>query len=409
MSYTVQELQNDAMRKVKCSESSDFLSLVNEASRKLLSKVDPLETKVTDYLEYGVFSGISRYYVPDDLKNKKIIDIRRQIGRTFLSDFAQTSNRTFDKYYSTAPGLVLNHFTIEHDRGRRYLRFSDTCQGKTLCITPCDDISNWNVYGSINNLTLDKFNRLQGNGSLRFDINSNTFGAIENISLVPMNLSDYQQVGSLILSMFSSKLHAIQSVKLIWGSSATDYYSFTVTAPHNYTDFVDEWQQLKFPFDKMTVVGTPNAEAISRIRIEFVTDGTPIYDMRIDSINAHIGQLYQITYYSDWIFRNPETLTFKERTDSLSDEIILDGDAYQILLTEVSILLSEEVRDDINQQTLFKQELKNMYDAFNQDHKSEYEVPIEYWYKSNPQIGRYGYGFGGGFYGNHGWYGGYYW
>lgn len=400
--YTIQQFQDDLMRKVKCEESSDFFGLIDEAIRNLLSKCDPLETKRTNYVEYGVFGNQSRYYVPEDLKNKRVIDIRKQVGRTYRDDYAQTSERTFDKYNSTSPYLIDNHFTIEHVNGRRYLRFADHEDCRVYCINSCDKISDWNTYGSITNLRIDNLNFTQGKGSLRFDIGTGTFGAIEWLSPAPINILKYKQIGSLFLSMYTNKIHDIQSIALKWGSSATDYYSFTITSPHNYIDFVEKWQQLKFPYDDMTVTGTPNDTAISNFRIEFNTTGVEISNVRIDSITINAATLYEIRYYSDWIIRNPQTLEFKSKPTSASDEIVLDSDGYELLLLEGSILLAEEVRKDEQEIARFERQLKDKYINFNQDHKSEYEKPIEYYYKrhlnGNDRYGYYGYGYGNGGY-----------
>ena len=108
MEYTVENLKSDIIRKIRCDESSNFLGAINEAARKMLTRIDPSETKRTAYIETAVFFRESRYMCPPDLKSKKVYDIRKQDTRGYWQDFGQLSNRQFDKYYSTNTSLRAN-------------------------------------------------------------------------------------------------------------------------------------------------------------------------------------------------------------------------------------------------------------------------------------------------------------
>ena len=417
--YTVEQLQSDIIRKLRCDESSNFLGAINEAARRMLTRIDPSETKRTSYIETAVFFRESRYMCPPDLKSKKVYDIRKQDTRAYWQDFAQTNNRQFDKYYSTNPRLALNSFTIENESGKKWIRFSDCMTPRSTVLNNCNSLSEngtWNTYGNVANLTIDKLQKYtaftdwqqspnNSTASLRFDLSSDsTTGALENIGISAVDLTDFSNVGAIFADMFTDKIQHIQTVKFTWGSSPTDYYSFTITAPHNWTDFYKGWNPLKFSFDTPTVVGTPDIKNITRIRFDFTTDGTPIYDVHIDNVTARAGQIYQLKYYSSYLFSNPQTLEWKQNTTDTSDVINLSFVAYNILLLEACKIVGQETQNSTVDWDIFNKQLEDEYSMYLTDNKSEYEQEISSYYRQLYGNGGYGYPYSQGYPGNGGWY-----
>lgn len=204
--------------------------------------------------------------------------------------------------------------------------------------------------------------------------------------------------------MFTDKIQHIQTVKFTWGSSPTDYYSFTITAPHNWTDFYKGWNPLKFSFDTPTVVGTPDIKNITRIRFDFTTDGTPIYDVHIDNVTARAGQIYQLKYYSSYLFSNPQTLEWKQNTTDTSDVINLSFVAYNILLLEACKIVGQETQNSTVDWDIFNKQLEDEYSMYLTDNKSEYEQEISSYYRQLYGNGGYGYPYSQGYPGYGGWY-----
>lgn len=421
MEYTVENLKSDIIRKIRCDESSNFLGAINEAARKMLTRIDPSETKRTTYIETAVFFRESRYMCPPDLKSKKVYDIRKQDTRGYWQDFGQLSNRQFDKYYSTNPWLALNSFTIENESGKKWIRFSDCMTPRNTVLNNCDSLSNngtWNVYGNVANLTIDKLQKYEAytnwqqtpnnsTSSLRFDLlDTGTTGALENINIKNVDLTDFYNVGAIFADLFTDKIQHIQTIKFTWGSSPTDYYSFTITAPHNWTDFYKGWNPLKFSFDTPVVVGNPDIKNITRIRFDFTTDGTPIYGVHLDNVTARAGQIYEIKYYSSALFSDPETKEWKEQATDLSDVINLSYVSYNILMLEACRIIAQETENSINDLKIFEQQLEDEYSAYLTDNKSEYEKPVSKYYRN--QFGNGGYGYGNGAFWGYPGFGGWY-
>lgn len=388
MPYTSGQLKADVSRKIHGAVSRSFFDSANEAARWLITTTDPYETKRRTYLEYGLFDNVNSYYLPIDCKDQKIIDIRRQINldnQWRWVSFANVSNRTFRKYENVQNGNgAYGTYTIEPLDNTKYILIKDRMQNTTLNINMMESLTEngtWNTFGSVNNLTVDGLNYLKGNGALRFDIDTNTSGAIEVTGQNSSDIAEYLQVGSLFFSLYLENPANLVNLTLKWGSSATDFYSFTVTAPHNSTNFLPGWNTIKIPFDGMNINGSPNPSAIVTERIEFQTTGQPLYNVRINNLVARKAVLYEILYYSSYLFSNEQTGDWQPETYDSADVINLSLTSYNLLMLKTAIIQAQEVKNsNVDVQTLTA-ELSQSLNSYLMDNKSEYIKPQENWYK----------------------------
>lgn len=387
--FTVQNLQADVSRKIHGQVSESFFGSVNEAARWLLGAIDPYETKRIAYLESALYDQISKYYLPVDVKDNRIIDIRKQqqtlLARTYRDDFTQISNRSFDKYNSTGSGVgAWRTFTMESLEGVKFIRINDNLPNTALTLQTCDNLSNngtWNIYGSVNTLTVDALNFLTGQGALQFNVDSGTFGALENADIQQIDLTDYVQTGAIFTWIFLPTPSVMSSVRLFWGSSALDYYNFTVTAPHNNTVWVQGWNLMKFPLQNPIVVGDPLIGAINRVRLEFTTTGVASTGIHIENIVAHKGTVYIMEYYSDYLFNTPMTGLWQPQTYDLGDNINLSTTSYNILMLKTALIEAQEVRNSATDVAVINADLQDVMHNYLASNKSEYIVPEEAWYK----------------------------
>lgn len=420
--YNILQLKQDIARKVHSGESADFLGAINESARRILNKIDAPETKRTAYLEYGYFDNIYQYKAPDDLKDNKILDIRHQVGRGFWQDIGQVSQRTFSKYKFDS------NFAIVHKNGEKFIHLNMLPHCPSTWYRPsgylsgtyvdqfnlyqnnynyerwqlhsCDSLSDdgtWNVGGSATNLTLDKLNFLNGSGSLRFDIDTNLFGYIENFTMNAKSIESYIQTGSIFVKVYVPKKSNLQTVTLKFGSSATDYYEFSVSSAHDSETFRDGWNVLKFPLDKLIQTGFPLVSEISRLRLEFQTNGGVMKDVRIDNFVVTNGTLWELDYYSKYIFKDFRSENMKLKAESDEDIIALDYSAYNILLLESAITLAQEIKYNSDDIALLKMDLNEEYARFNAENKSEYKKVIEKWYKDTNITNNYRNDYGNGY------------
>jgi len=388
MAYTTNDVKEFVTRKIHGNISESFYGSLNEGARQLLTILDAYETKRQTTIESALYDQVDKYYLPIDVKDQKIIDIRRQVlaDRTYRDSFDNISNRTFDKYYSTSQAMgSWRTYTIEAQDNIKFIRLSDRIPNTTLIIHKADSLTDngtWNVYGSVHDLDLDQLNYLTGSGSLRFNIDTNTTGALENANIDVVDLTEYLQVGAIFTWIFLPDPQSMTDVILKWGSSATDYNSFTVTAPHNNTVWTTGWNLIKIPLDGFTVTGSPNNAAIDRIRLEFQTNGAAMTGVRIDNIVARKGVVYIIKYYSSFLFSDPLTGLWKEQSYDTKDIVNLSTTSFNLLAYLVAIIEAQEVRNSTTDIAVLQNEFEKYLKAYQNLNKSEYIKPNEQWMKT---------------------------
>lgn len=362
MPFNVSQLITDVSRRVSPAnpaDSRDILGAVGDAARRVSSVVMFKDLSRRVEIENALYDQVFRFTCPDDLDGKNVMQWYKlnSNGRntdTFFYPMRQVTNRQFDQIrsgsYNPTSGAGLNIFTIEWQSGVKFLKVSDfQCRGGTTIhkMESITENGTWNVFGNVVNLTTDNLNYVSGNGSLRFNINtSSNTGGIENFTLTPVDLSNFFVTGKIFTWLDVPNLNQFQTVTLDLFSSPTDYYSITVSQPHDTNAFQLNWNLLGFAFDPqyMTTVGTPNPASINHIKFTFVTNGTLLLNnVRMDNVIARQGAAYGIQYVSDWMFHDATTGLWKEAPTDPSDIIHLSNEAYNVLLNEAAFVVGQEL------------------------------------------------------------------
>lgn len=384
--FTSQQVQADVERKIHGNVSQSFFGSLNEAARWLLNAIDPYETKRMTTIENAVYDEVDKYYLPYDVKDNRVIDIRKQRYRTYRDSFDQVSNRTFDKYNSTGNGYgAIGTFTIESLDGIKFIRLKDHLQDSTLILNQCDNLTNngtWNVYRSVSNLQVDKLNYLSGNGSLRFNVSTSTSGALEVDGINPINLTDYMGTGAIFTWLYLPNPEFMSNMTIKFGSDPLNYYSYTVIGPHNNTVWLTGWNLVKFPLDGLITTGNPNMQSIVNVRFELQTTGQPMYNCNIDNIVVRNGFVYEIEYYSSFLFNNATTGLWQATSYDLGDNINLGVTSYNLLMLRTAVIEAQEVRNSPTDVQVLSAELEKEMANYLASNKSEYIEPTESWYKT---------------------------
>lgn len=367
MSYTIAQTLTSLNRKVSpgnVNQSKDIYGVLGEAARNLLGTIKPKELSKRAIIENALFDRVNRFKCPEDLDQKNVMQWYRLKNNrstdTFYYPMMQTTNRRFDQHRA----MDKNLFTIEWDRGAKFIKVSDYADGYAgnnqginndnggLTISTMDSLTDngtWNVFGNVTNLITDNLTYVAGNGSLRFDINtSSNTGGIENFNLQPFDLSEFMIVGKVFTWLNLPQVNQLQTVQLEMYSSAGNGYSITVNSPHDTVAFQLAQNQLAFPLDPnvMVTIGTPDPKALNHIKFTFTTNATlDMNNINIDNIVARKGRVYGIQYISTHIFRDINGLTKAEPT-STSDEVLLEFEAYQLYLQEAACILGQEIFND---------------------------------------------------------------
>lgn len=317
------------------------------AGSKILMDIDPQETKRIVQLANPLYNEVFDYACPSDVKGNAIIDIRPQANRQLNSVATQSYNQAFDVSKSK---VFNNQFTINFNQGIKTLRVSLPILPAGTIVNECDAIvanGTWSANGTASNLRVDNVNFASGSGSLEVDFASGanpSTGGFVNSTIPALDLTTFKNQGSFFLYVYLPTASNFNSVTLKWGSSASNYYSKTVTVTQENTTFVNGWNLLAFNWLGASQTGTPDVTKISYVEVDYSYNGTAQTGVRLDGIVARMGLIYELEYYSRFMFADSSTGAFQEYVTDDSNFINLDTEAYGIFLNQLSYLTQQQLQ-----------------------------------------------------------------
>lgn len=335
---TIADLKADVTRKLhgtSLAKVLSFESVAAEAARNVLSRINPNETIRTAAIDNAVFDDVTCYAAPSDIKGDKVIDVYPQVNRMGADNFTRVFPESFDRE------ATQNTLSVENKNGLKFLRLREDVSTPMTVVTDVNSTTGWSVSNGASNLQLDQLNFVSGNASIRFNI-SGSNATVENSTLSAVNLSTIDQQTSMFVWVFIPNGTTVSSFTGRIGSNASNYYSKTVTVTHARQAFSDGWNLLRFSFDGATETGTVDWGAITYVRLDFEFDGDA-NNFRLDSIVAGIGEIYEIKYYTRFLFKSADGV-YKEIPTLGTDTIELETDAYNILMYELAYLLTQEIQ-----------------------------------------------------------------
>lgn len=386
MSYTISTLINDISSVIHgtiANKVPNIYGHINRAARQVLQDVDPKET--TRIVSLGqVFNSTFDYALPVDVKGDRITDIRPQAGRTTRDVWSQDYATTFDTQKSLG---ISNAIYTQWNTGVKSIRIE--APSLTAPVTICDTstTTNWAATSGASTLTLDSTNYVAGNGALTFNlIAGQASGYIENSSLNQLDLSSHANISTLFMWVYLPTGASITSVDLRWGSDSSNYYHYTITSTQQGTAFQNGWNLLAFPWVSATVVGTPVTTAIDYSRVTFAYNSTLQTGVKVDNITSTLGYIFEIQYYSKYLFRNSSTNAFQETvTDSTDNNLIinLDTESYNLLFNKVAFYVSQALQgaDSSYDATLWDSEYTHALTRYRAQNPSEAMKKGETYYK----------------------------
>ncbi len=346
--YTITDLKSELagqLHGTSLNKVEGIDGLIYRAARKLINDFDPIETIRIAQLATPLFDRVYDYTCPSDLKGDRIVDIRPQVNRSVQDRFFQTYNEAFDM--SKAALSAGGEFSVQYNTAVKSIRIAKNLVAGLL-VNGCDSLTangTWVVGGDATNLTLDTLNYVYGGASLNFDVTgAGTTAYLENTTQSAIDLSRDEDQGYEFVYAFIPDGTTVTSFSLRWGSSSANYWSSTVTANQDSTAFQTGWNLLAFPWSSATETGTPDAEAVDYVRFTVTYDGDAATHLRLNSIVSQLGTIYEIEYYSKFLFRDGTTGAFKETVTDDSDIVNLDTDSYNLLLNLVAYFCAQQIQ-----------------------------------------------------------------
>ena len=170
------------------------------------------------------------------------------------------------------------------------------------------------------NLSIDNAEYEEGTGCLNFDADvsqsANNRLTIINSTYTSSNWGEYEDLAGLILRAYVPDVTEFTSFTVYWGTDSSNYWSATVTTDIFGTAWADGWNRFKIDWADATATGSPDAEDIGWLRVDY---------------NYGVGQGDDTDFrLDDWIIVRPEELTFhyityKVGVDNSGDDIIKFG------------------------------------------------------------------------------------
>lgn len=386
MSYTVQTLKNDIASVIHGTTTNkipNFYGHLNRAARQVLLDVDPKETQRTTQLASQVFNDVRDYPIPSDVKGDRIIDLRVTAGRTIGEMFVQDYAVTFDV------SKLSNKIYTQWNTGVKSLRIDAPFLTSPTVLCDTSTTTGWAATTGASTITLDTTNNVAGGGALVFNLlAASASGYIENSALNSVDISASTNQSTLFMWVYFPTGASITSVDLRWGNSSTVYYNYTATTNQEGTAFQNGWNLVAFPWASATQTGTVDETAINYSRVTIAYNSTLQTGVKVCNITSNPGYIFEVQYYSKFLFRNASTNAFQETiTDTTEDSrlINLDTESYNLLFNKTAFYVAQALQgaDSSYDATVWDTEYTNSLKRYKAQNPSEalkkgemyYELP----------------------------------
>lgn len=348
LSITLAQLQNDIIPKLKGTsirEIKDFFGTAAAAANRMVARIDTEETRRTATLSTPFFDDVNSYTLPTDYK--RMIDIRPQANRTNqpgLSNYSQTTARQF------LERLTPNSFSIGWNNMIRTLKAQRLPSGNVVTIDSFDSATatgSWSAEGDASGLYTEPLNYIQGNGALGMNLSGATgLADILNSTGPVTDLSNlrYQDASMLFIYIPIGYSARFTSFTLRRGSSALNYKESTASTRADGTAFADGWNFLLFYWNSATTTGSPDdtKNTYRRFGMNY-SAGAAIAGFLIDNWTDALGDLYEVEYYSEYMFRTAAGIWINTPT-ALTDMVNVGPNSYEILKTEMMVDITQQIR-----------------------------------------------------------------
>lgn len=314
----------------------------DRAARQLLLDIDPPETKKTSQLT--IYDEIYDYASPADLKGDGIIDIRPQQERQLYDKFQGKYSQDFDlrKRQSNSQST----FSIQFDNATKTIRIANQNAIAGIVLNTCDTISGngtWAVSGNASNLSIDNIDYVKSSGSLKFDLAvSGSQGIITNPDMTAIDLTTHLNQSAIFFDTYLQTASAFTSIQIKWGSGASNHWNRILTTDFQGNSLQNGWNLMKSEWNGATQTGSPDVANVDYLQVLYNYDGTQQTGIRLDNIRSVLGKIWEVEYYSKYLFRDVTTGVFQETVTDDSNLINLDTETYNIFLDQLTIQAAQQ-------------------------------------------------------------------
>lgn len=330
------QLHGGTLNKVR-----NFEAACERAANIVLANLDPIETIRTTPLAQVIHDDLNNYPLPSDFK--KIIDLYPQDDRTQLD----SAGRVYLESFALRIPVENKKLTIEGNEGSKFMRVNwKSVPARTLhSMNSLTADGTWSMVGTASGLKINELYKLSGSASIEFDVAASGDG-IQNTGITALDLEDWDELADAIFPIFIGDITNLTSITAIWGNDLTAKFWTGVaqTAQADGTAFRNGWNWIKVPWATATETGTVDPTAIDSFKITIQSTGA-IANIRVDNIIFSLGRVFDIKYYSRYLFKSSAGTYLSRPTDD-TDTVVGDGDLNNIFLYELLKVCSHQIEGE---------------------------------------------------------------
>lgn len=304
------------------------------AAANILSQIDPDETR--RYAQITLYDGVTDYDLPmTDLKEKRVFDVRPQTDRHRSDNLGSRMSKEFDlKKWD-------NWFTIEDDTGTKYIRVSKRLRPGAASIDDMDSATGWAGSGGASAPAVDTIYSYDGGSSLKFNLAAaGTPGYLTKSTILTRDMSDWGSSFALFLPVYLPNAATdVTAVKIRIGSSAGAYLEKTGVV--HFGAQRQGWNLLRFDLSSAAVTGAPNYAALTYVRIELDYPAPGVTGVRVDRLFASLPRIWEIGYYSKFLFLNGTT--WQDTVEDDDTSLNLDTTSFNIFMYEFALEALQQI------------------------------------------------------------------
>lgn len=348
MAYSVTNLITDlgsVIHGTKTNKIPNLYGHINRAARAVVLDVDPKETQRILQLAQ-VFNDVYDYAAPVDLKGDRSVDLRPQAGRNPQDIFQQGYSQNFDAWKGVS---LSNKLITQWNTGVKTLRIEAPTLTTPLTITGTETLTGWSATAGAQNLSLDTLYNVAGGGAIQFDLAAGSgTGSIQISSLSQVDLTGHVNIDTEFAWVYLPKGSSITSLDLKWGSDITaNYYHLTVMVTQQGLAFQNGWNLIALPWASATKVGSPIVTAYDSVQLTVAYDSTLQTGLKFCNLTSNTGYIFELQYYSKYLFRDPSTNAFQETIVDATDNsklINLDTESYNLLFNKTAYFIAQALQ-----------------------------------------------------------------
>jgi hypothetical protein len=232
-------------------------------------------------------------------------DLRRAVDAQTI-----TANHKSSKEMAEAIGKGSREFSwaVERRDGDSFLAITLSTNKRANVVENFDVLGTWEVDSTTSdatNISIDSNEFLEGNASIRFDVDvsqsGNNRATILNSAVGTQDLTINEDIGSWLLEAYIPDALTVTSYTLYWGSDSTNYWSATITTDIDGSTLADGWNTLKFDWVNASETGTPDITAIEYVAIQLNYSAGQVDDTAFRYDNLRIANPEKLKYhYLSW-------------------------------------------------------------------------------------------------------------